>query len=623
MCGIAGIVDYSSSIDQDKVREMADSIAHRGPDDSGYYFNDNIGLAHRRLSIIDLSDAGHQPMISKCGRYALIYNGELYNYLELKQNLSAKGYEFTSSSDTDVVLNALIEYGVEALSMFNGMYSLALWDVDKERLLLARDRFGIKPLYYYQDEKVLVFGSEIKTIISSGKYHKGTNFQGLHEYMWFGNALGGNTLYEGVSKILPGQYLMMDKSGVSKERYWSIESTPENRVSRGVAIRDVSELLRKSVSRHLLADVPVAVFLSGGIDSSAITALASSEYDRKLQTFAVGFDFDKGVSELEKAKFVANKYKTDHHELHIGKTNLTDTILQLANSHDEPFADAANIPLYLLCNELKNDVKVVLQGDGGDEIFAGYRRYNALSMEKTWMVASTIGLHAQGFLPKAKQSDRLKRFFHAMSRSDPGEKMALLLTHDSYANNPTQLLSDEMLNYLSKSDPFECYAECSNRFKHLDAVQKMLYTDCEILLPNTYLEKVDKSTMANSIEVRVPFLDKDLTDYVMGLPSNYKVKHGQKKWLLRQAMRGIVPDRILDAPKAGFGVPYSTWLKGPLAKLLKEVLFSDTVRNSNYFNNYMLEKKINEHLSGKRNNGFMLWKALLLGLWIIKRKAIL
>jgi len=620
MCGIAGVVDFINQIDKGKIFAMADSILHRGPDDSGSYFSQNVGLTQRRLSIIDLSNGGHQPMVSKCGRYSLVYNGEIYNYPELRNNLSQKGYEFSSSSDTEVVLNALIDEGEAALSTFNGMFSLAFWDVALNRLLLARDRFGIKPLYYCQDRHSLIFGSEIKAVLSSGRYSQNTDYQGLNEYMWFGNAIGNNTLYEGISKVLPGEYLLFSELGLERKRYWKIEDTPENRISQNEAVTGVRDLLKQSVSRHLLSDVPVGVFLSGGIDSSAITALASSAYNGRLQTFAVGFDFDRGKSELDKAKFVADRYKTDHHELHISGSNLTDVIHQLMHAHDEPFADAANIPLYLLCKELKDDVKVVLQGDGGDEIFAGYRRYNALSIEKTWMLISSLGLLTQRFLPKARRSARLDRFFSAMSQFDSGKKMALLLTHDSYRNNPTQVLSDDILNHISQRDPFESYYECSGRFHHLDSVQKMLYTDCEILLPNTYLEKVDKPTMASSIEVRVPFLDKELTDYVMGLPSNYKVKRGQKKWLLRQSMRGIVPNEILDGPKAGFGVPYSSWLKGPLAELLRETFLSRTVKESGYFNNEMMEKKINEHLSGKRNNEYILWKSLLLGLWIIKRK---
>ncbi len=620
MCGIAGIVDYKRPIDQDGVKAMTSSLVHRGPDDFGHYFNKFVGLGHRRLSIIDLTSAGKQPMQSNCGRYTLIYNGEMYNYIELRDELRLKGYSFASSSDTEVVLYSLIEEGIDVLSKFNGMFSLALWDNKENNLLLVRDRFGIKPLYYISENGSLIFGSEIKAIESSNRYAKDTNYNALHEYMWFGNALGDNTLYEDINKVLPGQYIIFSKNGVKKNKYWSVENTPENHAQEITAIQDVGTLLRESVKRHLLSDVPVAVFLSGGIDSSAITALASKEYEGTLKTFAVGFDFNKGISELDKARFIAEQYSTDHHELHIKGNNLIDVVRKMISFHDEPFADAANIPLHLLCDELKNDVKVVLQGDGGDEIFAGYRRYNSLSIDKIWMVLSILGLQAQRLLPKSKHYDRLQRYFYAMSRFNPGLKMALLLTHDSTFNSPMQLISDDIKNKISQNNPYKSYYDCNERFTGMDAIQKMLYTDCEILLPNTYLEKVDRSTMASSIEVRVPFLDKELTDYVMGLPSSYKVKRGQKKWLLRQSMRGIVPDKILDAPKSGFSVPYSAWLKKPLAGFLKEVLFCDLVRESSYFNNQVLEKKVKEHISGERNNEFMLWKALYLGLWLIKRK---
>lgn len=618
MCGIAGIVDYQNEIQQTDVQNMTQSLTHRGPDGVGHYFDKFVGLGHRRLAIMDLSDAGSQPMTSSCGRYTLVYNGEVYNYIELRIELVSKGYVFKGSSDSEVILYALVEHGVDALSKFNGMFALALWDNQTQTLLLARDRFGIKPLYYSSSATKLLFGSEIKAIVASTQHTHCTDLEGLHEYMWYGNTLGSATLHDNIQKVRPGRYCLFGKDGVKTETYWRIEDTPKRVVSKKAAVVEVKQLLDNAVKRHLLSDVPVGIFLSGGIDSSLITALASRHYEGKIKTYSVGFDFDKGKGELEKARLVADRFGTDHRELHVKADNLIDVLQSMTECHDEPFGDAANIPLYLLCRELKEDVKVVLQGDGGDEIFAGYRRYNTLTAEKLWGVFSVVGLHLQKFLPKTKHYDRIQRYFYAMSMTDPSVKMALLLTQDSLANSPIQLLSHDIKDQIARTNPFERYEECAERFSHLDPVQKMLYTDCDILLPNTYLEKVDKPTMANGIEIRVPLLDKELTDYVVGLPSKYKVINGQKKWLLRAAMRGVVPDYILDAPKTGFGVPFSTWLKKPLSGFMRDVLLGDTVKRSNYFNQSVLEEKISEHISGRRNNGYMLWKALMLGLWLMK-----
>ncbi len=620
MCGIVGIVDFENPINLSTIERMTQSLEHRGPDGSGCHVEEYVGLGHRRLSIIDLSDSGKQPMISACGRYTLVYNGELYNYRELRKDLEGKGCIFIGRSDSEVVLNALIDKGSDALEGFNGMFTFAFWDNKEGRVLLGRDRFGIKPLYYLFNGIQLVFGSEIKAIKSHSENLGELNLQGFHEYMWYGNTLSDHTFYDKTKKLLPGHFLEFSKKSFNIEKYWSIERTPRVRDSENIAVKKVRKLLDESIERHLLADVPVGVFLSGGIDSSAITALASAKSQSKLKTYAVAFDFDKGNNELDKARFVADKFNTDHHEVQVKADDLVSVLKKLAHSHDEPFADAANIPLYLLCNQLKDEIKVVLQGDGGDEIFAGYRRYNTLSYEKSWRAFSYAGFHLQNILPKTRYFDRLQRYFYSMSRKESYERMALLLTQDSPLNSPLDLLSKDMKDKISNTDPFQSYRECAERFSELDPVQRMLYTDCEIILPTTYLEKVDKPTMANSMEVRVPLLDKELTDYVIGLPSHYKVKRGQKKWLLREAMRGTVPSSILDAPKKGFGVPFSSWLKRPLAGFLKEVMLSPDIKEMNYFDSIILERKINEHISGQQNHGYALWKALMIGIWLTKGK---
>ncbi|GAB1268522.1 asparagine synthase (glutamine-hydrolyzing) [Aurantivibrio infirmus] len=620
MCGITGIVDFNFKISKSNLEKATSSIASRGPDDFGYFIDADIGLGHRRLSIIDLTDSGKQPMQSSCGRYVLVYNGEIYNFCDIREDLVKQGCRFKGKSDSEVVLNALIHYGIDAISKFNGMFAFAFWDNFKKKLYLGRDRFGIKPLYYASVDGSLVFGSEIKAINKFEKSRLDLNINSLSEFMWFGNALGENTFYNGIVKLRPGHHLLFDKSGLQIQKYWAIENVPVNPVPLDQAISQVSNLFASSIKSHLIADVPVSVFLSGGIDSSAITAYASEYYEGVLDTYSVGFDFHKGGNEFENARLVSKMFGTNHHEIEIGANNLADDLTVLSIYHDEPFSDAANIPLYLLTKQLKGDQKVVLQGDGGDEIFAGYRRYNLLSHHFFWMMLSKIGLEFSFLYRKTKYFERVYRILNALSQRDPALRMAFLLTFESPHNLPTDVLSQNVKNKLANYDPFSEYRFADGIFSHLDTVEKMLRTDCTILLPNTYLEKVDKSTMANSIEVRVPFLDKDLSEFVIGLPSNYKVRNSQKKWLLRKSLRGVVPDSILDAKKKGFGVPFSAWLRKPLADFMKETINSEEVRSAGVFQSDLVNKKICEHCSGMRNHGAILWKVLVLGIWIKANK---
>lgn len=617
MCGIAGLVNYHSTPDKQVLQKMQSVLHHRGPDDQGIWSDQSAGLVHTRLSILDLSSAGHQPMLSADEQVVLVYNGELYNSPELRKQLQAMGCSFKGSSDTEVILQSYLCRGIEAFSSFSGMFAFAIWDAAKKTLYLVRDGFGIKPLYYFQSGGETVFGSEINALLASPVVKKEINSQSLHEYLWYGNALENKTFFDGVMKVTPGCYLEISANRAEEKVFWRPAHCEPITADYASAVDKTQTLLDEAVERHLLSDVPVGVFLSGGIDSSAITAFASKHFPAKtLKTYSVGFDFDKGVNELAKAASVAKTFSTDHHELHIKGGDLPQVIESLVEAHGEPFADAANIPLYLLCEQLKGDIKVVLQGDGGDEIFAGYRRYELLSQLGKWRsLAMVWKLGGWGLSFDKKRYSRLNRLFMAIGQGSPAMRMALLLTQESTQFQPDSILSPTWQDNVKQTNPFQAYFNAAKRFESLDPVQQMLSTDCELLLPNTFLEKVDRSTMANSIEVRVPFLDKTLTEYVMGLPAKYKVANGQKKKLLRAALRGIVPDAILDAPKTGFGVPYGHWLRTSLADYAYETLFSDKLRQANLFDEVALKQCFEQHKHGRRNYGFLLWKALQLALW--------
>lgn len=616
MCGICGIADFAEhNVPTVTIERMVHSIRHRGPDDAGVYTSGPVGLGHARLSIIDLSHSGHQPMISQDGNTVLAYNGELYNHPDLRQQLVGKGYRFGGHSDTETLLNAWLEWGKDAFNKLEGMFAFALWDGQRQELHLVRDRFGIKPLYYYPLSSGIVFGSEVKSMLASGRMQREMDLETLTEYLHYGTGLGERSLFKGVKKLLPGHCLTIGRDFSRMTQYVSILDVVEYSGSQAQAIEGVRERIDEAVKSHLIGDVPVGVFLSGGIDSSSITALASRHYQGRLSTYSVGFDFDEGVTELAKAKRVAARFGTDHHELHIQGKNLPDVIERLVRSHDEPFGDMADVPLYLICEQLKGAVKVILQGDGGDEIFGGYRSYNVLSIEHLWHWASKVIWACRGMFPKSPAYFRYMRFFQAMAQDNPAMRMALLMTEEPLDSPPTRVLSVEMRSKLQNYDPYSRYQHFYDRLKHLDAVQRMLFTDCCVILPDIFLEKVDKSTMAHGIEVRVPMLDTRLAHYVMGLPSTMKIKHGQKKWILRQAMRNIVPDDILDAPKTGFGVPYAHWLRTSLAEYMRSVLFDPSIVQWGLFDHQALHKCVNEHLEGKRNNGFLLYKLLNLALW--------
>lgn len=615
MCGIAGILNFDGGpITRAAVEDMVRSIAHRGPDDTGVWTEGPIGLGHARLSIIDLSPAGHQPMHSPDGRYTVIYNGELYNYRELGARLAAEGSTFKGHSDTEVLLHAFMRWGTGAFNQFNGMFAAAIWDRREQRLTLARDRFGIKPLYYHTLPRGIIFGSEIKALLATGLVPREMNWHGLHEYLYFGNALGERTLYESVKRLLPAHFLAIDAGACSLESFWRVEDIRPSKASLEEATGEVRNRLEQAVKRHLISDVPVGVFLSGGIDSSAIAGFASKHYAGRLATYSVHFDFDP-INELPKARVVAEHFKTDHHELEVAAVDLSTLIETLVRCHDEPFADPANIPLYLLCRALQGGIKVVLQGDGGDEIFAGYRRYNVLAHEGIWRaIASTAG-RAGRPLASVRPLQRWFRFLETMSITDPALRLAMLMTVETLGRPPTRLFSDEARQHLAQHDPFYRYRELVPRFAHLDPVQRGLFIDSQVLLPDTFLEKVDKSTMAHSVEVRVPFLDTELADYAMSLPSDFKVHRREKKYVLRQSLRGFVPDQILDGPKTGLGVPVDEWLRGPLTGYLRSVLLDARTRQTGLFDMAALEQCIDEHVDRRRNNWYLLYKTLLLLLW--------
>jgi asparagine synthase (glutamine-hydrolysing) len=619
MCGIAGVYkfDLESDVDSERLSRMGESIKHRGPDSIGIYVFKNVGFVHTRLSILDLSENGNQPMASDDKRYIIVYNGEVYNFNELRSHLLEDDRKFKSTSDTEVILKLFGMYGVNSFKLLNGMFAISIYDTIANKLFLCRDRFGVKPLYYHRNEKEVLFGSEIKSILSYSEFEYTLNFQALSEYLWFGNPLGKSTFYDTIKEVQAGEYVIVEKGEWTSCRYFDVNEIAECEDSEDVAVGKIRMLLEKSVKSQLVSDVPVGVFLSGGIDSSAITAFASKHYAGDLQTYSIGFDFDKGNNELPIAKRVSNIFRTTHNELYITGNDLINTIERLVEAHDEPFADAANIPLYLISKQLKGKAKVVLQGDGGDEFFGGYSRYFTLTYASFWSKLLFLSKLIKLSRTKNRKLLRLHRFLEAISEPQPYYRNALLLTMECKDFDPAVILRPEFREMLIKTFPFREYKRVYNSYNdEVDDVQALYLTDVQIILKDTFFEKVDKAVMANALEVRVPFLDNELTEYMLSLPSSMKNKNGEQKYLLKKALRGIVPDEVLDGKKKGFGVPYGHWLKTSLADYFKTQIESPAAAKVLDYEQVM--KMFELHQKDKGNYEFLLWKTLILAVWLNK-----
>ena len=621
MCGIMGIVSRSPQPDTGigvRIREAARVLRHRGPDDEGFYQDANVWLAHTRLSILDLSNAGHQPMQSACGRFVISYNGEVYNFRELAGKYGLD--HLRSGSDTEVVLELFARFGVASLQQLNGMFAFCVYDRVARRMWLVRDRLGIKPLYYRFDRAGLAFASEIKGIHALVAQAPTCDVASLSEWLYYGNSLGERTLYDGVRQLLPGSCLEIDTVSLEHtvREYWSLRRQVEQAApadTRERAVEEIRRLLEQAVQRQIVSDVPVGVFLSGGVDSSAIAAFASRHYQGRLATYSVGFDFAKDGGELPKAKRVASLYGTEHHEIHIAGEHVGELVERMVAHHDLPFADAANIPLYLMAARISAQTKVVLQGDGGDELFGGYRRYVTLKYYGLLHPLSRILLHVNKLTPQSVMHHRIQRYLRAFAAPDVATTMALLVTAEDRCASPSSIFSPGVSRTMDRTDPLARIRELHAMFESYDIGNRMSLVDLLVVLPDIYLQKVDRSTMAASLEVRVPFLDHDLVDYAVCLSGSSKMPFGRKKWLLKSALKGVVPDEILFGPKTGFGVPYGKWLQTSLKPLFFDHLAAFVRRRPDMLDVARINDLFSRTASGRQNHSSILWKILNFLIW--------
>jgi asparagine synthase (glutamine-hydrolysing) len=623
MCGIVGLALRAGQSLPDADRRLGAavrSLLHRGPDSQGQWNGGRVLLGHARLSIIDLSALGGQPMHSEDGRYCLSYNGEIYNFREL---IAEEGLEgLRSGSDTEVVLRLFAARRESSLRRLNGMFAFAVHDRHANRLWLVRDRLGIKPLFYSLDSSGLAFASEIKAIHALRGTGPICNIESLHEWLYFGNPLAGRTLHEGIAQVPPGHFLELDLETFQHQvrPYWSVpeaaRTPPAVPLVHSALVEETRRLLDQAVRRQLVSDVPVGLFLSGGVDSSALAAFATRHYGGKLATFSAGFDFMSGEGELPKARSVARHFGTDHHEIHVSGLRVADTVEQLVRHHDMPFADSANIPLALMAHQLGGRIKVVLQGDGGDELFGGYSRYFSLARYSLLHPAAKLAQHLLALTPRSALHYRARRYLRALSAPDLATTMALLLTSEDRSLQPQKIFLRSWRRAVEGRDPFARHHEVLGGLAGFDRVNQMSFMDLLVTLPDTFLEKVDRATMACSLEVRVPFLDNDLVDFAVGLPGNAKAPGGRKKYLLKCALEGIVPEEVLRMPKSGLDVPYGAWLQGALRGLFFDHLDRFSRLHPEVLDVAEIRRLHAETGRGGKDDSYMLWKVLNFMVWV-------
>lgn len=625
MCGLSGIFRWDSKpADKNVLKRMTDQLVHRGPDDEGFYFSSGsgkaqVGLGFRRLSIIDLS-GGHQPMASPDKTCWIVFNGEIYNFLELRADLEKRGRKFETNSDTEVILHLYQIYGEDCVDHLRGMFAFAIWDDSKKRLFAARDRIGKKPFFYASKDGAFYFASEMKAILAAGEIPTQIRLESIPLYMTYQFIPSPATIFENIHRLPPAHTLTCDSSGEIKIRkYWTLRQSPKT----GMSVRDICEelrrLLREATQIRLISDVPLGAFLSGGVDSSAVVGYMAREMSQPVKTFSIGFE-ESDFSELEHARLVAKHFGTDHHEF-VVKPNMTEILPKLAWHYDQPFADPSALPSYYVAHETRKHVTVALNGDGGDESFGGYLRYRADLM---FYYASLI----PGFIRKpAAMLARsvpaaLQKNFYLRSAARAGA--ALDSTREefnfrifAYFDQASQerLYGNDLRN-LIQLNPVRNYFDSLTRGADSEEwIDQVLSCDAAGYLPDCLLVKMDIASMANSLEARSPLLDHKLMEFAAQIPASLKVKPGGGKWIFKEALKGFVPDSILNRRKMGFGIPVNAWFRGPLADFLRDHVLSAKAKQRGYFKPAELERLVTEHQSGVKNHGYKLWALLMLELW--------
>ncbi|HEV8133700.1 MAG TPA: asparagine synthase (glutamine-hydrolyzing) [Pyrinomonadaceae bacterium] len=619
MCGIVGLVrNDGKPVDRDLLARMNDAIRHRGPDDDGFYLNGPVGLGMRRLAIIDLK-SGQQPIHNQDGTTWIVFNGEIYNYLELRQQLEKLGHTFYTNSDTEAIVHAYDQYGSNCPKYLRGMFAFAIWDERTQELFLTRDRVGKKPILYAEVNGQLVFGSEFTALLQHPDISREIQPEAIDAYLSFMCVPAPLTAYRSIRKLEPGHWLRWRKGEITIERYWQPDFSQKLDISEEEAGERAIEILRDSVKVRLMSEVPLGAFLSGGIDSSAVVALMAQESNEKVKTFSIGFE-EQDFSELHHARRVAEWVGADHHEF-IVRPDAVEILPLLVEHYGEPYADSSAVPTYYVARETRKHVTVALNGDGGDESFAGYERYAAMQLAENYRkvpefvrksVKVGVGLIPTSELGRSRLRSG-KRFLEAASLPKVDRYLRWMSIFDAAAKS--SLYSDAF-----KSETTSGYAKSllepwfvrANGSGFVDA---SLLADLMTYLPNDLLVKVDIATMAVSLEARSPFLDHHVIEFAASLPEKFKLRGLTTKYLLKKVLRKLLPSENLDRRKMGFGVPIGHWFRGKMQPFLREVVLSEKALNRGLFRPETVRQLVDQHTEGKRDYSHQLWTLLMLELW--------
>ncbi|MGE0859505.1 MAG: XrtA/PEP-CTERM system amidotransferase [Gammaproteobacteria bacterium] len=629
MCGIAGMVDLRgrAEIPEALLRSMTDAVTHRGPDESGLHLEPGVGLGHRRLSIIDLA-SGQQPMASEDRRVWVTFNGEIYNFMEIRAELQAAGHRFWTRSDTEVILAAWRQWGEASVTRMRGMFAFAVWDADAETLFLARDRLGVKPLFYaWLDDGRLVFGSELKSLLLCPGIARDIDPLAVEEYFAYGYVADPRTIYRQVLKLEPGHTLCLKRGAppAAPKPYWDIHFSLDARISEADAAHEVVERIREAVNIRLVSEVPLGAFLSGGVDSSAVVAMMAGLSETPVNTCSIAFDVGR-FDESAYAAEIARRYATNHHVKQVSVDDF-ELVDRLIDYYDEPYADSSAIPTYRVCQLARERVTVALSGDGGDETFAGYRRYKLHMAEEAVRGRLPLGVRRAVFgplgtlYPKADWAPRVfraKTTFQSLARDAVG---AYFHTISIFSDEMrARLFAPKLKRELAGYHAIEVFRRHAARGPD-EPLAQVQYLDMKTYLPGDILTKVDRASMAHALEVREPLLDHKLLEWAATLPRDLKLRGGEGKYIMKKGFEPFLPQDILYRPKMGFAVPLATWFRGGLKARIGEVVLGDRLASTGWFEPAYLRALLEQHASGRRDHSAPLWTLLMFDAFLRRHAA--
>jgi len=619
MCGISGFYQYNSNdnVDEQIMHNMIKTIHHRGPDDEGLYFDQGLAMGMRWLSIIDL-ESGKQPIYNEDKSIVIVFNGEIYNYQELAKQLQQRGHKFVTNSDTEVIVHLYEEMGEDCVHELRGMFAFSIWDKRRRQIFIARDRLGIKPLYYTEVEKCLIFGSEIKSILKHPKIQIGLDLEALSHYTMLKYVPAPQTMFKGIKSLPPGHLMICNSNGIKIRQYWDVSFTENGstRKKEEAYAEELEVLIRESIKLRLRSDVPFGAFLSGGVDSSIIVAIMSRFLNEPVKTFSVGYDRNgSGTDELPYARLVAKKFNTDHHEIFITAKDFIDMAEKVTWHLDQPIADQATAATYMVSKLASQHVKMVLTGEGGDELFAGYARYSGerFSPLFSYMPRSlkTLAWNIFNHFPGLR---RPKSALYALCQENESSRFTNWFPPFNQ-DNKTELFSTELKQELINRTTANVFAQ---HLKHTDAtspLNRMLYVDTKLWLPDYLLLRGDKLSMAASLEARVPLLDHKLVEFAANLPTDLKLQNLKRKYLLKKVGSKLIPDQIINRKKEGFPIPIEMWLKNEAHQFMNDYLSPATIKKRGLFNYNYIEGLIKEFKSGFADHSMLLWGLISLELW--------